>query len=202
MFVQVIKGEVGDAGKARAALDRWLAELAGGATGWLGSTSGVTGDHMLISLARFDSEVNARRNSDRPEQGAWWAETEKLFTGPVTFADSVDVEVDLIGDPDQAGFVQVMQGRVSNPERARQLMHIDAETWRAYRPEMLGTLTAMHEGDSYTTAAYFTSEAEARQGEKKEPPAHMQAAMKEMSELLAGQAVYYDLNQPWLDSPK
>jgi hypothetical protein len=34
--VQLIKGEVGDPGKAREALDRWLAELADGATGWIG----------------------------------------------------------------------------------------------------------------------------------------------------------------------
>ncbi len=202
MFVQVIKGEVGDAGKAREALDHWLAELADGATGWLGSTSGVTDDGILITLARFDSEENARRNSDRLEQGAWWAETEKIFTGPVTFADSVDVQVDLLGDPDQAGFVQVMQGSVSNPERVRELMQMDRDTWRADRPELLGTVAAIHEGNTYTTAAYFTSEAEAREGEKKEPSAEMRAVMEEMSELFPGETVYYDLKEPWLDSPK
>jgi hypothetical protein len=40
VFVQVIQGQVADAGKVRAALDRWAQELAPGATGWLGSTAG------------------------------------------------------------------------------------------------------------------------------------------------------------------
>ena len=53
MFVQVIQGQVTDAGKVRAALDRWAAEVAPGAIGWLGSTAGVTGDGRFIALARF-----------------------------------------------------------------------------------------------------------------------------------------------------
>ena len=40
MFVQVIQGQVADAGEVRAALDRWAAEVAPGSIGWLGSTPG------------------------------------------------------------------------------------------------------------------------------------------------------------------
>ena len=202
MFMQVIKGKVGDAGKARDALDRWLAELSEGAAGWLGSTSGVTADHVFISLARFDSEEDARRNSDRPEQGAWWADTERLFTGPVSFSDSADVDVVLVDDPGRAGFVQVMEGKVSDPDRVRELMHIDPDTWLATRPELLGTVTAVYGDGGYTTAAYFTSEAAAREGEEKELPAEMQAMMQELSQLFIGDTTYYDLKQPWLDRPK
>ena len=128
MFVQVIQGQVGDAGKVRAAMDRWAAELAPGADGWLGSTAGVTEDGRFIGLARFESEEAARRNSERPEQGRWWAETEKLFEGGATFRESTDVVVDVNGDPDKAGFVQVMQGRTSDPARARELMAQDPDT--------------------------------------------------------------------------
>ena len=39
VFVQVIQGQVADAAKVRAALDRWGQELAPGASGWLGSTA-------------------------------------------------------------------------------------------------------------------------------------------------------------------
>ena len=81
MFVQVIQGQVSDPEQARAALDRWARELAPGAGGWLGSTAGVTEDGRFIALARFESEEAARRNSDRPEQDRWWAETARLFTG-------------------------------------------------------------------------------------------------------------------------
>ena len=101
MFVQVFKGQVSDAGEMRAALQRWRQELAPGATGWLGSTAGVTENGTFVGIARFESEEAARRNSDRPEQGQWWSQTEKLFTGEVTFRDSTDVMVDLQGDPDQ-----------------------------------------------------------------------------------------------------
>jgi hypothetical protein len=81
MFVQVIQGQVADAGPVREAFDRWARELAPGATGWLGSTAGVTDDGRLIALARFESEDAARRNSGRPEQDRWWAETARLLTG-------------------------------------------------------------------------------------------------------------------------
>ena len=55
MFVQVIKGKVSDSSAIRATLDKWLSELAPGATGWLGSTTGVTDDGTLIGIVRFDS---------------------------------------------------------------------------------------------------------------------------------------------------
>src|ERR1700747_4456 len=67
MFVQVIQGHVSDAAQARAQLDRWAEEVAPGAVGWLGSTSGVTDDGRLVALARFESDEAARPNSDRPE---------------------------------------------------------------------------------------------------------------------------------------
>src|SRR5919198_6335605 len=81
MFVQIIQGQVTDAEQVHAACDRWARELAPDAIGWLGETAGVTEDGRFIGFARFESEEAARRNSDRPEQDRWWAETSKLFTG-------------------------------------------------------------------------------------------------------------------------
>jgi hypothetical protein len=52
MFVQVIQGHVSDAALVRAQLDRWAQEVAPGAVGWLGSTSGVTDDGTLIGRGR------------------------------------------------------------------------------------------------------------------------------------------------------
>lgn len=40
MFVQVIQDRVSDPGSVRAALERWVRELAPGSSGWLGSTTG------------------------------------------------------------------------------------------------------------------------------------------------------------------
>jgi hypothetical protein len=202
MFVQVIQGQVTDAGKVRAALDRWAAEVAPGAIGWLGSTAGVTGDGRFIALARFESEEAARRNSDRPEQDRWWAETARLFSGEATFKDSSDVTADLVGEPDEAGFVQVMQGRGTDADRARELMSDDSSAWAGFRPEILGSVAVGHGGGAYTMAVYFTSEAEAREGERREPPPELRAQMEEMAALSLGEPEFFDLQEPWLYSPR
>lgn len=202
MFVQVIQGQVADAAKVKAAFDRWVEELSPQAEGWLGSTGGVTADGRFVALARFEDEDAARRNSDRPEQGAWWSDTESLFTGPVTFHDSTRVDVDTAGgDPGRAGFVQVIQGRSSDPERARKLMQDQPADFASFRPDVIGSITAEHDGDGYTVAIYFTSEEEAREGERKEPPPELKAQMEEMDSLSVGEPDFFDLRDPWLHSP-
>ena len=202
MFVQVIQGQVADPEQARAALDRWVRELAPGADGWLGTTAGVTDDGRFVAAARFESEEAARRNSDRPEQDRWWSETSRLFSGEPTFRDSSDVVVDTAGDPDTAGFVQVMQGRSSDPERARQLMAEDSTDWSEFRPDILGSLAIGHDGGAWTMVMWFTSEADAREGERKEPPPELKTQMQEMDSLSVGTPDFYDLKQPWLYSPR
>ena len=201
MFVQIIQGQVDDASAIQAALDQWVSDLAGGATGWLGSTAGVTDDGTCLLVARFEDEESAMENSDRPEQGQWWSETSQLFRGEPTFTESAEVELDLMGDPDQAGFVQVIRVRTTDPDRVRELMRTDVEDFRDYRPDLLGTLTAVSEGGVLTTVAYFTSEEEARAGERKEPPAEMMTAMQEVQQLSVGEPQYFDLRDPWLVSP-
>jgi hypothetical protein len=201
MFVQVIRGQVTSPEQVHAALDRWSGQLAAGAEGWLGSTAGVTGDGRFVALARFESEQAARRNSGRPEQGQWWTETSKLFTGEVTFRDSSDVTVDVHGDPDQSGFVQVMQGRASDLDRARELMAQNPDEMAAFRPDVIGSVTVGHEGGAYTLAFYFTSEQAARDGESKQPSPRLKAQMEEMNQLNIGEPEFLDLTQAWLYSP-
>jgi hypothetical protein len=202
MFVQVIRGHVTDAAQVRAQLDKWVADVAPGAVGWLGSTAGVTEDGQLIALARFESEEAAQRNSERPEQSAWWEETAALFTDDPVFANSTSVDVDMAGDPSRAGFVQVMQGQSSDPDRVRELMANDPTDWRAFRPEVLGSLSIGHDEGKWTMASYYTSEEEAREGEKKEPPAEMQEMMNEINALSIGQPVFFDLRDPWFTAPR
>lgn len=200
MFAQIIRGKVADPAAVRATVDRWMTDLGPTAAGWLGSTSGVTDDGELFVLVRFDSEDAARANSDRPEQGQWWAEMEKLFDGEPTFQDSNEVQVDANGDPNAAGFVQVMIGQVSDPERARQLM-ADQPDMRSLRPDVLGNVTANHEDGRWTMVIYFTSEAAAREGERKEMPPEMLASMEQLNALSVGPPEFLDLKNPWLDSP-
>lgn len=201
MFVQVIQGRTQQPQALVDAFDRWKAGLSSGATGWLGSTGGVTEDGRFIVVARFESEKAAMANSARPEQDAWWAETAKLLDGEAVFHNSTDVEVDVNGDPDQAGFVQVMQGRGSDPERAKQLMAQDADKWAELRPDVIGSVAIGHDEGAYTMVMYFTSEAEAREGERKELPPELQAQMEEMNKLNIGEPEFFDLKQPSLNSP-
>jgi hypothetical protein len=201
MFVQVIQGHVTDSAKVRAQLDKWLAEVAPGAVGWLGSTAGVTEDGQVVALARFESAEAAQQNSDRPEQTAWWQEMAALFTEEPVFHNSTSVEVDTAGDPSQAGFVQVMQGRSSDPDRAREMMASDPTDWRSFRPDILGSVSVGHDGDAWTMVIYFTSEEAAREGEQKQPPPEMQEMMKEMDALTIGEPVFFDLKDPWLTAP-
>src|SRR6266545_2271406 len=155
MFVQVIRGQVSDADQVHAALDQWMRDLAPGATGWLGSTAGVTEDGRFIALVRFESADAARRNSDRPD-----------------------------------------------PDRAKELMTQNPQEWAAFRPDVIGSVAVGHEGGAYTMAMYFTSEAEAREGERKEPPPELAAQMAEMNKLSVGEPQFFDLKQPWLYAPR
>lgn len=201
MFVQVIQGRTNDAAAMRSHLDTWLTEVAPGATGWLGSTGGVTDDGRMVALVRFESEQSAQANSDRAEQGAWWEGMAPLFDGEPTFHNSQSVEVTTSGDPSRATFVQVMQGRTSDPARSAQLMAEDPTDMAAFRPDVLGDVFVTHDDDAWTMAIYFTSEAEAREGEQKEMPPEMAAVMEELQSLAIGETTYLDLRDPWLDAP-
>jgi hypothetical protein len=203
MFAQVIQGRTADEAGVLAAFDRWVEELAPGSIGWLGSTGGVTDDGRFIAVARFESAEAAGRNASRPEQTAWWEETRALFDGEVTFRDSEDVDVELIGDLDRAGFVQVMQGRSTDVGRVRELMaSVPPEVSAAHRPDVLGSVSIGHEDGEWTTVLYFTSEAEARDGESKPMPFEMQSAMEEMMTLNVGPPTYLDLRRPALHSAR
>ena len=202
MFAQVIQGRTSNEEGLRAASDRWMKELAAGATGWLGSTLGVADDGRAVAIARFESAAAAQANAQRPEQTRWWEETQTLFDGEVTFLDSEEVTVDVVGDPDRAGFVQVMQGQVTDSARAKELMaRISPEDSAAFRPEILGSMSIGHDDGRWTQVIYFTSEAEARDGERKEAPPEFQAVMDQMAEISVGPPDYFDLRRPLLESP-
>ncbi len=196
MFVQIIEGRTADAEGLQRQGDRWQADLRPGATGFLGVTSGVTSDGRALTIVRFDSEASARANSERPEQGAWWAETEKYYDGDIAFAESSDVSEFRGGGSDAAGFVQVM--KVTGTDRT-QVEHMDAafEQHADLRPDVLGGLRAWTGADAYIEAAYFTSEADARAGEQTEMPEAVQALMAGYESVLAN-TEFFDLTDPQL----
>jgi hypothetical protein len=203
MFAQVIQGRVADVDVARAVLQRWIEQLAPTATGWLGSTAGVTPDGTFIALVRFESEEAARRNSDRPEQGRWWGEMAELFTGEVAFHDSTDVAIGFGGGSDDSGFVQIVQGRTGNVERMRKMNAIALNSpLRHLRPDLTGWILALHGGGYFTQAFYFTSEQAAREGEGREPSPEMKAQLDEEMSWKLSDTTFHDLHEPWVHSPK
>lgn len=197
MFVQVIEGRVADRDRLRRQMDGWMSELRPGATGFLGSTAGVTDDGHAIAFVRFESAAAARTNSERPEQGRWWAETERCFDGPVTFTDSDDVDTFLTGGSDDAGFVQVMKFGDADREQLHAMDEAFVEHASSFRPDLIGGLRVWTGPDTCVEVAYFTSEADARDGEQREPPAELADLMGDFQEQTAN-VDFLDLRDPWL----
>lgn len=204
MFVQVIQGRASNPEQAKRQLDRWLEELAPAAPGWLGSTSGVTDDGELIGVVRFASAEDAQRNSDRPEQGAWWEGMAQLFTEPPTFHNCTDVDTFLAGGSDDAGFVQVIQARIVDTDAyeaaAQAMRQVDAGAFD--RPDLIGGLIA-RDGDRLTQVVYFTDEASARESEANPPDPEDSPELSEGMarwEAALADVRYLDLRDPWLAS--
>ncbi|MPZ74136.1 MAG: hypothetical protein GEU74_13050 [Nitriliruptorales bacterium] len=192
MFVQFITGRAKDAQALQARFDDWTQNLKGGAHGWRGTTAGVAEDGTFVAAVRFESPEAAQRNSDRPEQGEWWAQTEPLIEA-AEFTDSADV-IELLGGADPAArFVQVMRGRVLDAAAAAEMMDGMEDGIRRTRPDVTGLLVATH-GDRFTQVVYFTDEAAARAGESQDRPedADMEAMARVFTDV-----TYVDLKAPW-----
>lgn len=200
MFIQVIQGKVKDEAGLRRSMDRWTEELMPGAAGFLGSTAGTTDDGTFVALARFESAQAAQANSDRAEQGTWWAETEKCFDGEVQFLNCDEVEQWRAGGSDDAGFVQIMEGHCDDVARMHELMSRHPDELHQIRPEIIGGLMMDAGEGRFVDAFYFTSEDDAREGEKKDVPDEFRAEMEEGMRLM-GEVTYLDLHQPTLVSP-
>lgn len=202
MFVQIIQGRTHDAAQLRDVVDRWHREVAPGARGWLGSTCGVTDEGLYIGLIRFASHEAAHRNSQRRAHAQWWSEMCQLFTGQVTVHDCADVETFGRGGSDEAGFVQIIQSRI----RDRQGLHpfwTDAEerAMAELRPDTIGGLFCVHPDGGCTIAVYFTSEAAAREGERKEMPPELKAWRDQEMRHYTQAPVFHDIHEPWFYSP-
>lgn len=201
MFIQIIQGKCSRPDEMRALTDRWLAEIAPGADGWLGGTFGVTDDGQAIAVVRFESREKAMANSARPEQAAWWAEMEKLYDGPVEFHDCDRVVVMLDGGSDRAGFVQVIKGRVDDPEALESGMHRMEALLHEARPEIIGATFAIEDDGSFVETVAFTDEAAAREAEAHAmaPSGELADAMRQWSSVVHDTA-YLDLHRPWFAS--
>jgi hypothetical protein len=197
VFVQVMEGRASDAEAMKQLMERWGRELRPGAKGFLGSTAGVTADGRAIAFARFESAEAAQANSDRPEQGQWWAEMEACYEGEATFANSEDIEEFMAGGSDDAGFVQVMKGQGLDRDTVARMDEKLGELAPTARPDIIGGFRVWTGPDSAYDVTFFTSEADARAGEAKGLPAELGELAGEYEKLLGG-IEFFDLTDPWL----
>ena len=199
MFIQVIQGQCRDADRIQQLSDEWRDTLGSSAAGWLGGTYGITDDGQFVAVVRFESRESAMRNSENPAQGAWWQQMEECFEGEVTFHDSEDVTMFLDGGSDDAGFVQVIQGRLTDPERFRKFMSQPMDALHEARPEILGGTIAIESDGQFTETIFFSSEEAARAGEAQEMPEDMRREMEEEFSVMQD-VTYFDLHHPWFSS--
>ena len=198
MFIQVIQGQCRDEDRLHQLTDEWRETLAPTAEGWLGGTYGVTDEGQFVAVVRFDSRELAMKNSDRPEQGEWWQKMAACFDGEVTFHDCDDVTMFLDGGSDDAGFVQIIQGRLSDADRFRDFMTQPMDALHEARPEILGGTIAIEPDGTFTQTVAFTTEAAAREGEAKEMPEDMREVTEEGA--VMQDVKYLDLHHPWFAS--
>ena len=196
MFMQIIQGKVRDQDLMRRQVAKWQSDVKPGATGYLGSTSGITADGQYIVMVRFDSGAAAGANSKRPEQGAWWAKTAPAFDGEPTFIDCSEVDTMMGGGSNNAGFVQVMHGRAKDPAALRAMGIEMEDQLKKMRPDILGGIIGWHGDRHFTQATYFISEETARKGETEMGG---DAGADEWGQMMDGEITFLDLREPEFD---
>lgn len=192
MFIQVIQAKTSRADDVRALTQEWN-DVPDDDSGFLGGTFGVTDDGDFLGVVRFESKEKAMANSARPETDAMAQRMAELMDGPPTFQDCDDVTVWLAGGSDDAGFVQVIQGRTDDPDQLKQVMNDDTRDIGSERPDIIGGTFALADDGTFTNTVAFTDEASAREGEKdSDPPEAFQTLMSDLK--------YFDLREPWFTS--
>lgn len=197
MFIQVITGKVANADLLKQQNEHWMSDLKPGAKGYLGYTGGITSDGRAVSIARFESEADAQANSERSEQGQWWDATAAAYDGTPTFSNCTTVDLLFGRGSNEAGFVQVIQGRAKDRETVRKFVQDGRSELQTARPDILGIVVAWH-GDSndFTQAVYFKSEEETR---KNEAATEGEEMRQQYVDLFDGPPTFYDLTEPVLD---
>jgi hypothetical protein len=116
------------------------------------------------------------------------------------FHDCTEVDTFGAGGSDDAGFVQIIQGKTKDVAKSRELDAKMDQGMKTARPDVIGGITAWHpENGRFTSVIYFTSEAEARAKEKEmEASEEVQGYMREMQALSDGEPKFLDLPEPWM----
>jgi hypothetical protein len=196
MFLQVIQGRVPDRTAMRAQHDAWVTEIGATEPGWIGSTAGITEDDRFICLSAFNTREAFARVVGRPDAQEWWARSERLFLGQVVTSEYLDVVQVLDGPAQDAGFVQVAQGRAADAGRLAALQKELLRVLPDGRPDIVGGLGAVSPDGRFVQLLSFSTEELARAGEHGAQLPEVEEVIYELREL-TGEPTYHDLRHPW-----
>lgn len=196
MFVQIVSGSVTDRELFLREAARWEEEVRPGAAGYLGGLWGLSPDGTGVAVAEFESAAAAQANSDRPEQGEWWAAIEPAFA-EVSFQDCAEVDVMEREGASAPGFVQIIRGRVKDQDATRRMMQQRRDDLFASRPDIVSGLMAWPGQDgTFTQVMCFRSEDEARSGESTMADDEVG---RDYQDAMAEPPTFLDLPEPHLD---
>ena len=194
MFIQMVQGACDQQDDMRMLVDDWCTEVAD-QPGWLGGTYGFTEDDHFVGVVRWDSKASCDDYCTREGAAWWWAAASELLHSKAEIHQSEDVTLMLQGGSDDAGFVQIMKGKVGDADLLRRISTDQEMTAMLHqaRPDIIGSTLLIEDDGSFVETISFTDEAAARAGEKQEMPAEAAADMEH-----AMQDVHYiDLHHPW-----
>jgi hypothetical protein len=190
----MVQGACSQEDDMRMLVDEWCDRMAY-EPGWLGGTYGFTDDGQFMGIVRYESAAACQQCCAAEDAGMWWAAAEEMFDATPEIHQSADVMMMFGGGADNAGFVQVMRGKVGNPDVLRKVMTDQDMTSMLHqsRPEIIGATLAIEDDGSFTETVSFTDEDSARRGESTAMPPEV---ARDLEEAMA-EVSYYDLHNPW-----
>jgi hypothetical protein len=196
LFAQVLTFKVADSPALFDAFDTWNKEIGSKAPGFLGGSGGITDDGTAVVIVRYRTAEECLAVRELPEHQQWRADSLPLIAGEIVSKDSVNVITDLPGNPEEAGFVQVIQGRLSDPEDAFGLGAEDRKALAEARPDIIGRELILHDNSEFTLVVSFTNEEQARIGEQQPLPDDVAAQRDRVFSGPDGVPTFYDLRKP------
>ena len=197
MFVLTVAAHTSAADALRRHVLTWPAEVGTAATGWLGSTAGVSDDGAFLLLLRFESEEASLITSGLPSYTDWWQMCRRHLDTKPSFTPSTAVTGILAGGSDSAAAVRITQGRAT-PSRLEDIVRRLEVVPASQRDDVIGGLVAWHDGGQFTEALYLRAPPTARLLAATSTPLGRFA--RDHDAAIRGARIT-DLREPWLTSP-